>query len=73
MKLCKDCKHLQVGIFGAAKFSLCRRDYNGDSLVTGRGGGYASTARSCRDLCGPDAKWFEPKRPSWWSRLWRRR
>ena len=61
MKICKDCKHLNVGKYG---LDTCVSPKNGVDLVSGNL--QTRDARLNRyNLetigCGKDGKWFEPK------------
>jgi len=61
MKICKDCKHLNISDYGSA---ICVSPNNGVDLVTGK-----LEVRDARQNryqlemtgCGKDGKWFEPK------------
>ncbi len=55
--LCKDCKHCILGWFGG--YSLAKCAYTPD-LVDGSASDYCSVERKFD--CGPEAKYFEPKR-----------
>ena len=61
MKICKDCKHLNISEYGGA---ICFSPKNEVDLVTGKI--QTSDARLNRYQletigCGMEGKWFEPK------------
>lgn len=67
MKYCKDCEHYEGG-------GLCQAPENGVDVVTGEVKLLLAHRRRDRaDKCGPDARWFKPKKPilpllkkHWW-------
>jgi hypothetical protein len=73
MKLCKDCKHfqangamLEIG-YCAAPLNLKTSPVSGDVSIGRTGYRYAETLRQAASfgvLCGPDARWHEPKTPA---------
>ena len=67
MKYCKDCEHYEGG-------GLCQAPESGVDVVTGEVKLLLAHRRRDRaDKCGPDARWFTPKKPilpplkkHWW-------
>lgn len=67
MKYCKDCEHYEGG-------GLCQAPESGVDVVTGEVKLLLAHRRRDRaDKCGPDARWFKPKKPilpllkkHWW-------
>ena len=62
VKLCIDCKHQRWDLFGKAYYR-CVSPLNGVDLVTGKlDKGFCDVNRRFQHSCGPDARWFEPKK-----------
>lgn len=70
MLLCKDCKHFnrdatQQSLRECRPISECSHPGNAevDYVNGGTRGNYhtAQGVRASRDMCGPGARWFEPK------------
>ena len=69
MKFCKDCKWCCAdgGFFWRSVTPNAKCGYvknNRNVMVTGDirdSRDFCSINRGCEHLCGPDAKWFEPK------------
>ena len=68
MKYCKDCEHYR-------DVRLCQAPENGIDVVTGEVKILIASRRrmAMADNCGPDARWFKPKKPilpllkkHWW-------
>ena len=64
MKFCKDCRHIRGGMWRDAECAGTPRPRNID-LVSGRVWDdpywLCAAARDRVDLCGPDARYFEPR------------
>jgi hypothetical protein len=79
IKLCQDCewhKEKLYGNNGEYDDCVCPKNLTDNStcFVTGKLSYMWSTCCSCREMnhedsCGPEARWFEPKKVKWWNPL----
>ena len=77
MKFCEDCKYCSTSLFGY-EFAECHSPLRrvGDiNVVTGKVTLVYKYARVNRIQgkgdCGPEARFFEPKPPSFWKKLFK--
>jgi len=70
MKFCKDCRWFEKEPLMSETRSKCMKPHQQDFSVSGVSGKIISKTRYCNDerrgeyygLCGPEAKYFEPRK-----------
>ena len=62
MKLCKDCQHVVNPLAGCANTAKCNAPAADVCPVTGITDQFCTRARKTPEKCGPEARWFEPKK-----------
>ena len=73
-KFCVDCDHSKVYYLDEFSEWMCRHPNQDQDIVTGRMMYTRCASMRSQECpggtkCGPDGKWFVPKRPGWFSRL----